>query len=83
MAFKRARLNCDVAASSSMWLVPADGRQAVGRCREVSGVTLAAALTATAQSGVGTVQLMQSLTTSTSFMHPRGNPECSLLAHTV
>ena len=47
IAFRCARLNCEVVASSSWWLVPPDGRHACGRCRAVSGVTLALAFTAT------------------------------------
>ena len=46
MALRRARLNCEVGASSRWWLVPPEGRQACGRCSAVSGVTLAFALTA-------------------------------------
>ena len=46
MALNWDRLNCDVVARSSMWRVPPAGRQARGRCSEVSGVTRALALTA-------------------------------------
>ncbi len=55
MAFRCARLSCEVAASSITCRWPPDGRQAVRRCKDVSGVTLAFALTArrTASRGLG------------------------------
>ena len=45
IAFSSARLNCELVASSSLWRVPPDGRQACGRCSKFKGVTLASALT--------------------------------------
>ena len=57
MAFRCARLKWEVAASSSRCSAPPAGRQACGRWSEVSGVTLACALTARAhRTAIGPAQ---------------------------